>query len=244
LKTTLKRLEKTLRCREQLAEGLHMIDFEQLKIENQTLSEKIEERNEELSKLKRKKTTTVQILTHIREKLRSIEKQNILISQELIQIDHEIISNRNEVTMTKHSRDVCIKNNIELKRQRGFATNNLLILDYEIRKQTIEMLQHSIHELQERHFLLTKQITTNKLKLTQHGAATLGGGVDVGTSGNFKSMTGSRTSFDHGNEGGTAAAAAAGEGDRIALPPIGKKEGGKYLTSGGMTGGYKGKMRK
>ena len=38
-----------------------MIDFEQLKIENQTLHEKIEERNEELAKLKRKKTVTVQV---------------------------------------------------------------------------------------------------------------------------------------------------------------------------------------
>ena len=47
-------------------EGLHMIDFEQLKIENQTLIEKIEERSEELAKLKRKKMLTVQILTHIR----------------------------------------------------------------------------------------------------------------------------------------------------------------------------------
>ena len=46
-----------------------MIDFEQLKIENQTLNEKIEERNEELAKLKRKKTITVQVLTHLREKL-------------------------------------------------------------------------------------------------------------------------------------------------------------------------------
>lgn len=31
---------------EELGEGLHMIDFEQLKIENQTYNEKIEERNE------------------------------------------------------------------------------------------------------------------------------------------------------------------------------------------------------
>jgi len=29
-----------------LADGLHLIDFEQLKIENQTYNEKIEERNE------------------------------------------------------------------------------------------------------------------------------------------------------------------------------------------------------
>ena len=61
LRTTLKKLEKTLKTKEQLAEGLHMIDFEQLKIENQTLNEKIEERNEELAKLKRKKTSTVQV---------------------------------------------------------------------------------------------------------------------------------------------------------------------------------------
>ena len=61
MRTTLRKLERTYRAREQLAEGLHMIDFEQLKIENQTLHEKIEERNEELSKLKRKKTITVQV---------------------------------------------------------------------------------------------------------------------------------------------------------------------------------------
>lgn len=29
-----------------MADGLHLIDFEQLKIENQTYNEKIEERNE------------------------------------------------------------------------------------------------------------------------------------------------------------------------------------------------------
>jgi hypothetical protein len=56
----LERLEATVREKEQLAEGLHLIDFEQLKIENQSLTEKIEERNEELLKLKRKITTTVQ----------------------------------------------------------------------------------------------------------------------------------------------------------------------------------------
>lgn len=73
MRTQLKKMEKTLRAREQLAEGLYMIDFEQLKVENQTLYEKIEERSEELGKLKRKKTTTVQMLTHVREKLRFIE---------------------------------------------------------------------------------------------------------------------------------------------------------------------------
>ncbi|CAF5183349.1 unnamed protein product, partial [Rotaria magnacalcarata] len=46
LKNQLKKRELQLKSKEELAEGLHMIDFEQLKIENQTYSEKIEERNE------------------------------------------------------------------------------------------------------------------------------------------------------------------------------------------------------
>ena len=37
---------KCVKLQEELAEGLHLIDFEQLKIENQTYNEKIEERNE------------------------------------------------------------------------------------------------------------------------------------------------------------------------------------------------------
>ena len=58
---------------EQLAEGLHMIDFEQLKINNVDLNEKIEERNEDILKLKRKVTATVQVLTHVKEKLQFLQ---------------------------------------------------------------------------------------------------------------------------------------------------------------------------
>lgn len=54
------RLEATVRQKEELAQGLHLIDFEQLKIENQALTEKIEERGEELLKLRRRITTTAQ----------------------------------------------------------------------------------------------------------------------------------------------------------------------------------------
>ena len=69
LRNRLANKEKILKKKEQLADGLHLIDFEQLKIENQTLNEKIEERNEELHKLRSKITQTVVILSHTREKL-------------------------------------------------------------------------------------------------------------------------------------------------------------------------------
>lgn len=60
-----------------MAEGLHLIDFEQLKIENQTYNEKIEERNEELLKLRKKITTTVQVLTHLKEKLQFVQVRKL-----------------------------------------------------------------------------------------------------------------------------------------------------------------------
>jgi histone deacetylase 6 len=65
-----------LRKKEQLADGLHLIDFEQLKIENQTLNEKIEERNDELAKLRSKIVANVIILSHTREKYQFIIKAN------------------------------------------------------------------------------------------------------------------------------------------------------------------------
>ena len=52
-----------------LALGLLPLNAARLKIENQTLNEKIEERNEELHKLRKKTIVTVQIITHMREKV-------------------------------------------------------------------------------------------------------------------------------------------------------------------------------
>lgn len=76
-----------LKKKEQLAEGLHLIDYEQLKIENQTLNEKIEERNEELTRLRGKIINHVIMLSHTREKMKYIETQNKKNSDELEQIN-------------------------------------------------------------------------------------------------------------------------------------------------------------
>jgi len=82
-KTNLAKQKKKMKDKEELAEGLHLIDFEQLKIENQSLNEKIEDRNEDLHKLKKKNTTTVQILKHTEEKLAHLKAENNVLSTTL-----------------------------------------------------------------------------------------------------------------------------------------------------------------
>ena len=50
-----------------------MIDFEQLKISNVDLTEKVEERNEDITKLTGKVRATVEVLTHVKEKLHFLQ---------------------------------------------------------------------------------------------------------------------------------------------------------------------------
>lgn len=90
LNNQLKKKNRELRSKEEFGEGLHMIDFEQLKIENQTYNEKIEERNEELMKLKKKINNTVQILSHVKEKLQFVTKENEKEKDRLSVYDNQV----------------------------------------------------------------------------------------------------------------------------------------------------------
>eukprot|EP00826_Nyctotherus_ovalis_P031088 TRINITY_DN2481_c0_g5_i3.p1 TRINITY_DN2481_c0_g5~~TRINITY_DN2481_c0_g5_i3.p1 ORF type:complete len:400 (+),score=183.62 TRINITY_DN2481_c0_g5_i3:1419-2618(+) len=74
-KRKLKQSEEELKKKDKLAEGLHVIDFEQLKIENQTLNEKIEERNENIHNLNTKIRKGVIMYTHMREKLYQLNRE-------------------------------------------------------------------------------------------------------------------------------------------------------------------------
>jgi hypothetical protein len=106
LLSQLKQLEEQVKEKEELAEGLHLIDFEQLKIENQTLNEKIEERNDELHKLRKKTTTTVQVLTHIKEKLQFVQQENTVLDGELGVLETSVAGLRDRLTQSKKVPDL------------------------------------------------------------------------------------------------------------------------------------------
>ena len=111
--------QKILKKKEEIAEGLHLIDFEQLKIENQTLNEKIEERNEDLHKLKKKETNTVQVLTHTKEKLEFIIAENAEFIKQGQEKEQELERLRKELNTTKSERDNLRVRNQGLKQQTG-----------------------------------------------------------------------------------------------------------------------------
>lgn len=93
------------KAREVLAGGLHLIDFEQLKIENQTHNERIEERNEALIRLKRRVRSAVQVLTHVKEKLHHMEEQHRRLTAHLARLDSALAQRRSELTYTRRARE-------------------------------------------------------------------------------------------------------------------------------------------
>ncbi|XP_066481751.1 cilia- and flagella-associated protein 184 [Tiliqua scincoides] len=155
LKHRIQRLEASLKAQEELAEGLHLIDFEQLKIENQTYNEKIEERNEELQKLRRKITNTVQVLTQVKEKLQFVEAKNQSQKAQLLAVEALVAQRRDLLTRTKQARDRLRMDNEKLQQRCGLLGNRLLLRDFEDKVDAAEILNTRLEHLKHHHAGLT-----------------------------------------------------------------------------------------
>ena len=97
-------------------------------------------------------------MTHIREKLRFYEKRNKTAKIELNDLETDILNLRNVVSLCKKDRDNVRHDNKELKIKQGFASNELLISDFEKRKRTILFTTDRVNDLQARHHALSLQI--------------------------------------------------------------------------------------
>ncbi|TPX34310.1 hypothetical protein SmJEL517_g03011 [Synchytrium microbalum] len=151
LKNRLKRCELALKQREELADGLHLIDFEQLKIENQAYNEKIEERNEELLKLRKKITTVVQILTHVREKLQFVQTENEVLKKQMLAIDAQVSDGRDALPAAKRKRDSLKAAGLDLKTRNGLLGSKDLLRDHESKVDATEKISFKLEMLKSHH---------------------------------------------------------------------------------------------
>lgn len=165
LKHKLQNKEQQLKSKEELAEGLHLIDFEQLKIENQTYNEKIEERNEELVKLRKKITSTVQVLTHLKEKLQHLQAENSVKDSSLREVEQKAAKKRDLLSRTKQVRDALRNENLKLRQNCGLLGNEILLRDFEERVDEGNALKNRLEELKIQHAQLTLQANGIRQKI-------------------------------------------------------------------------------
>jgi len=99
------RLDAQLKRKEELEAGARVTDYEQLKAENQCLNEKVEERNDKLSKLRSKSQTTVQVLTHLKEKLQLVRRDNAAQQEQLSELDNALTKRKTLLLSLKQKCD-------------------------------------------------------------------------------------------------------------------------------------------
>jgi len=117
LKVQKKKLQLQLKQKEEMGEVLHEVDFNQLKIENQQYLEKIDEKNQELLRLKLMAGNTLQVLNSYKKKLQTLTVDAKKLQTD-IQVRHENLVKFDAETVTaEEERKVAEKKNGQLKQR-------------------------------------------------------------------------------------------------------------------------------
>lgn len=172
----LSRLEQSARAREDVGGGLSTIDFEQLKIENATVHEKIEDRQDELRKLRSKMTTTVQVLTHVREKLQFVQAEADALHAKAAAVEAEVAAQRAALAGSKRQRENQRSLIDRRKTARGFAHSDRLAIDFETRKTEATAMKQELEDLKRRYAAMQRRtkLANTTLQRTRQDAAALG----------------------------------------------------------------------
>ncbi|KAF4110975.1 coiled-coil domain-containing protein 96 [Onychostoma macrolepis] len=167
LKNKISQLEMELKSKRELADGLLLMDFEQLKTENQTFKDKLKERSEELLRLKRKVACSVQGISHVKEKLHFMHMENKVKHSQLAKTDALVALKREVLTRTRQARDGLRADNLKLQQRCGLLGNTTLLQDFEEKVDTSECLQQRLEMLKRRHAELTLKCAGIKQKIEQ-----------------------------------------------------------------------------
>ncbi|OEH77592.1 ankyrin repeat-containing protein [Cyclospora cayetanensis] len=133
---------------EEDGKSFHMMDFEQLKVENQTLNERLVEKQEEAKKL-------MTLLTHWREKLAFQEKRNAAAAAELAELDTQLAKQRELSAQLKRERAEYRMQNDRIKCQTDVINSELLSADWEATQEKLRETDAKIGTLRRRHSHLT-----------------------------------------------------------------------------------------
>lgn len=135
-----------------------MVEYEQLQTETIALAEKIEERNNELSKLRVRCNADTHIIAHIKEKQQMLAHK-IALEQNVLDhlIDEQTVC-RAYVHDLKLQRDNLRKQYNDLSYKCGLLDKPQLLYDYDVTEDEIQTIQEEIADLNQQKISLVKRI--------------------------------------------------------------------------------------
>ncbi|CDQ59511.1 unnamed protein product [Oncorhynchus mykiss] len=99
-----RKLQLQLRQKEEMGEALHEVDFQQLKIENSQYLERIDERNQDLLRLKLLAGNTLQVLNSYKKKLQSMTCESKLLSSDITSRKEMLVKIEEETLQAEEER--------------------------------------------------------------------------------------------------------------------------------------------
>ncbi|KAL3691090.1 hypothetical protein R1sor_004741 [Riccia sorocarpa] len=156
----LHKLEQVRKKKDQLPEGLHLVDYEQLKMENESLAEKIHAKNEEIVLLRKKRTAAVHALTHVREKLQFVEKDTKIVSDRLDEVEQGLHQGRIDLHNLKSRCEHISQKKQRLQKSMVNILDPLLLDDLENLRDDAEALEEVIADLRQRYSTVNKEVNS------------------------------------------------------------------------------------
>lgn len=167
LKSQLAKLEYKLEMKDQLqldTGNLHAVDYEQLKIENESLNAKIHLKNEALSVLRKKTQCLVHTLTHVREKLQFIVVGCKVDGEALATDDKNLHGARIKLSKIKSSIMAIRRKKDGLQKNSVSVTSPMTLDDMEYQREDIEAEEKRLQATKKRYTELSVKIEESKNK--------------------------------------------------------------------------------
>ena len=143
----LKHLNRKLRQRDQLANNLHVVDFEQLKLENQSLNERIEGKLEEKSKGEHSLHSLLESHAHVAMRVHALGKATTATASEREALAACLLEVREKLIHAKKERHRLAVENADAKRRAKLKNDKALMEDYWKNKQFVQELTEDVERL-------------------------------------------------------------------------------------------------
>ncbi|KAK2187702.1 hypothetical protein NP493_156g01018 [Ridgeia piscesae] len=161
LKVQKKKLIMQLKQKEEMGEVLHEVDFNQLKIENQQYIEKIDERNQDLLRLKLMAGNTLQILNSYKKKLMTLTMESERLKSEIAS-RHELLARIDtETKIVERQRGKAERINRRLRQQIG-AFHVPDVMEYVTEKAELYELKKNVRSWERKVEIVEMALKTNR----------------------------------------------------------------------------------
>ncbi|CAH1367043.1 unnamed protein product, partial [Tenebrio molitor] len=163
--------QETLNALDNLGPDLHLIDYEQLKLDNRNLQDKLEEKELELTRVRAKCQNAVQILAHRREKTAALDVDITHLQERLEGVEGEYEDVREQLNALKQERDAYRSAIAKMKIKSGLLSRPTLLRDMCHKIKEIETLSDHLFDLRGECLDTMKKV--NRLKKNMSSETTL-----------------------------------------------------------------------